>query len=71
MGIPNDTIQLITVWLKDWVAYVEVGSLPRCQLWVGSRIHSGHMHLNYYMAPLVMGRYQRGVHFGAASLKRG
>jgi exonuclease III len=58
MGIPNDVIQLITAWLKDRVAYVEVGST--CSEYYAVDFGSGQGSIlgpvlfNYYVAPLVI-----------------
>lgn len=58
MGIPNDILQLITAWLKNRLAYVEVGS--SCSDYYPVDFGSGQGSIlgpvlfNYYMAPLVI-----------------
>jgi len=60
MGIPNDILQLITAWLKNRLAYVEVGS--SCSDYYPVDFGSGQGSIlgpvlfNYYMAPLVIER---------------
>jgi hypothetical protein len=58
MGLPNDIIRLITAWLKDRIAYVEVGS--SCSEYYivdfgsGQGSILGPVLFNYYVAPLVI-----------------
>jgi len=57
MGVSNDIVQLITVWLKDRVAYVEVGM--DCSEYYNVDFGSGQGSIlglvlfNFYMSPLV------------------